>query len=87
MDGSGHVLVFAPNESRSHLDDRHLATETSKHLPELKPDVAAADYDQVLGHEVDFHERAIVEKFDLFEARHLGHGCAASDVDENAIGR
>jgi hypothetical protein len=84
VNGRGNV-VFAPNESRSHLDDGNFAPETAEHLPELEPDVAATDNDQMLGHEVDFHERAIVEKFDLLETRHRRDEGASAHVDENPI--
>ena len=54
------VLVLARDQARRHLDDGDRAAEAAEHLPELEADVAAADHDQVLRHEVDVHHRLLV---------------------------
>ena len=41
------VLVFAADQPRRLLDDRHLGAEAAVHLRELEADVAAADDDQM----------------------------------------
>ena len=86
-DGFGDILVFAANQPRSHLDDRDFAAEAPEHLPELEPDITAADDDQMLREEVDLEHRAVGEELDLLEPRHVRHGRAAADVDEDPIGR
>ncbi len=51
------VLVLDHHQARGVLDDRDLAAEPAEHLPELQPDVAAAEDDQVLGELVQLHDR------------------------------
>ena len=48
-DRARHILVFARDQPRRHLDDGHAAAETAVHLRELEPDIAAADDDEMLG--------------------------------------
>ena len=45
----GDVRVFAAQEAIALLDDGDVAPEAAKHLPELEPDIAAADDDEMLG--------------------------------------
>ena len=72
-DRRGDVLVFALDQAIAHLDDGDLAAEAAEHLPELEPDVAAADDDEVLGDEVDVHHRAVGEERHLVDAGHVGN--------------
>lgn len=51
------VLVLEHHQTRGALDDGHLAAEPAEHLPELKPDVAATEDDQVLRELVQLHDR------------------------------
>ena len=46
---------------RAALHDGDGAAEAAEHLPELQPDVAAAQHQQVLGHRVQFHDRGGVQ--------------------------
>src|SRR5207237_5274065 len=75
------------DQPRPHLDDGDLASKPPEHLPELQPHIAAADYDQVAGQEIDSHHRAIGEVLDLVESRHRRHDRAAAHVDEDTLGR
>jgi hypothetical protein len=77
------LFVLARDEARGLLDDRHLRAEASVHLRELKPDVAAADDDQVHGQLVEFEHRAVGEEWDFADAGHVGHKGAPADVDED----
>ena len=45
----GDVGILARHELRGALDDRHLASEALKHLPELEPDISAPEDQEVLG--------------------------------------
>src|SRR5882672_11073581 len=40
LDGRGHVVVLALNETWAHLDDGDGTAEAAEHLPELQADVA-----------------------------------------------
>jgi hypothetical protein len=51
------VLVLDHHQARGALDDGDLAAEPAEHLPELQPDVAAAEDDQVLREFVQLHDR------------------------------
>ena len=51
------VLVLDHYQARGALDDGDLAAEPAEHLPELQPDVAAAEDDQVLRELVQLHDR------------------------------
>ena len=80
------VFVLAADEPRAHLDDRNAAAEAPVHLAELEADVAAADEQEMLRHEVDVHHRDVGEVGHLIEAGHLGHQRPAADVDEDLPG-
>ena len=79
-----NLLVLAGDQARPLLDDRDLGPEAPVHLRELEPDVAAADDDEMLGHPVERQDRAVGQVIDLTDARHVGHGGAPADVDEDA---
>ena len=83
-DGLRNPLVLAGDQARPLLDDRDLGPEAPVHLRELEPDVAAADDDEMLGHPVEAQDRAVGQVIDLTDARHVGHGGAPADVDEDA---
>ena len=51
------VIVLDHHQSRAGLDDRDLAAEPAEHLPELQPDVAPAEDDQVLRERAQLHDR------------------------------
>ncbi len=63
--GLGNVGILTAQQSHATLDDRHLAAKAAEHLSELQPDVAAAHYQQVSGHDsssmiaVEFRARAV----------------------------
>src|SRR5262249_50280280 len=83
LDGRGHILVFASYQALPHFDDRDLASETAIHLPELEPNIAAADNDEMRGEIVYFHHGAVVETLNLRKPRHLrAHGPPAN-IDED----
>src|SRR5262247_2871893 len=47
-DPVGHILIFASEQLRTALDDRHAAAEAPKHLPEFEADIAPAQNQQML---------------------------------------
>ena len=86
MNRRGHVVVFALDESRRHLDHGHVGAKPAKHLGELEADVTAADNRQVGGHGMS---RCIIELFvrigNVVEAWQRGYGRTPANVDEDAI--
>lgn len=81
-DPSGDILVLARDDTRRHLDHRHLAAKAAVDLGELEPDVTAADHDEVRRKELDVQQGAVREVFDLVEAWDVRHSCPSADVDE-----
>ena len=67
----GHVQVFAWQQLPALLDERHPAAESSEHLGELDPDVAAAEDEEVLGDGAEAHDR----RWSRARARCPGRGC------------
>ena len=82
----GHVLVFARDHSRAHLDHRDAAAEATVHLREFEADVAAADNDQMFRQEVDVHHARVGQVRHITEAGHVGDRRAAADVDKHLSG-
>ncbi|CBJ35683.1 hypothethical protein (plasmid) [Ralstonia solanacearum PSI07] len=81
-----YVFVFALDQARAFLHDRHAGAEAPVHLPELEPHVAAADDDQVLRQEVHVHHARVGEIGHLVQARHGRDQRASADVDEDPLG-
>ena len=79
------VLVFTCDQTRPHLDDGHPTAEATIHLTEFQSDVTAADHDQMLGEEVDFHHRDIGQERRLLQSWHRRDQRPAADVDENTV--
>ena len=79
----GHVGVLARDQPVGHLHDGHAAPEAAIHLRELKPDIGAADDDEMLRQEVDVHHRRAGQVVDLFEPRRVRHEGVAADVDDD----
>ncbi len=80
-----HVLVLQGQELAAALHDGHPAAEPAEHLPELEPDVAAAQHDEVLGHPVQLHDRGRVERGHPVEPLDVGRGRPAAGVDEDQL--
>src|SRR5215469_15603550 len=53
----GDVFVLSSNQSRPHLDNRNFASEAAIDLGELQPNITSADDDEMLGQEIDVHDR------------------------------
>src|SRR6058998_1435225 len=79
----GDVGVLAWRELRGALDDRHAAAEAAEHLPELEPDVAASQDQEVLRQHGEFHDRRGVERGNGVEPLQRGASRAAARVDED----
>ena len=54
------VGVLAAQQLASGVDDGHATAEAPEHLPELQPDITAAQNQQVLGHRVQLHDGSAV---------------------------
>ena len=81
----GHVVVFALDESRRHLDHGHVGAKPAEHLAELEADVTAADNRQVGGHDIQMHHRAVREVGNVVEAWQRGYGRTPANIDEDSI--
>src|SRR5580693_7074747 len=53
----GNVFVLPSNQARSHFHNRHFAPEPAIDLSELQPNITSADDDEMLGQEIDVHQR------------------------------
>jgi hypothetical protein len=87
LDGERYVLVFAPDEPRTHLHHRDAAAEAADHLRELESYVAPADDEQVLRQEPDVHHRHVGQVRHGVEPRHRRNERPAADVDKDPVRR
>src|SRR5208282_4109943 len=53
----GSVFVLPANQARSHFHNRDFAPEAAIDVGELQPNITSADYDEMLGQEIDVHHR------------------------------
>ena len=65
----------------------HPAAEPAEHLPELEPDIAAAEHEQVLGHLVELHDGGGVERRDPVEAFDVWCGGRPPVLMKTQVGR
>src|SRR5262249_40206837 len=82
-----YVVVLAREELRVSLHDRHLRPEAPIHLPELEPDVAAADDDEMLRDLTQREQRRVREEpapIDTLQTGKIRNVGARADVDEHA---
>ncbi len=77
------ILVFARNQPRAALDDRHLRAEAAIHLGEFQPDITAAQHDQMVGQAVQRHHVAVGEVGSFCQPRQIGDGGAPADIEED----
>ena len=61
------IFVFACDEMRREFDHGHPAAEAPINLRKFKPDLAAAENDQVRREEIHVHDRAVGEIVDLIK--------------------
>src|SRR5882672_5415610 len=85
-DFGGDVVVFARQELVEFLDHGDFGAEAAVGLRKLEADIAAADDDEVLGHAVHFHYRAVGQVGHLADSGEFGHERAAADVEEDPGG-
>ncbi len=81
----GHVGVFAGENLLVAIDDRHLAAEPAKHLPELQADVPAAEDQQVLRQFGQFQDSGVRQVIDLVKSLDLRDIRPSAGIDEDAI--
>ena len=84
-DRDGNVFIFARDQARHHLDHGHLAAKAAEHLPELQPNVAAADDHEMIGQKIHLHHGRVSEIGDLINAGHRRDRGAATNVDKDAL--
>ena len=80
------IFIFARDEMRREFDHGYLAAETAINLRKLKPDIAAAENDQVRREEIHVHDRAVGEIVDLIKTWNRRRQCSSSDIDEYSLG-
>src|ERR1700722_8027709 len=81
----GDVSVFLSKDLTAAMNDRDAAAKAAEHLPELKPDIAATEDNQVSGNFLKLHQRLVREVADRVapgDARRSGPG---SRVDKNLV--
>src|SRR4029077_6315269 len=64
--------VFADEQLSTRLNNRHAAAETPEELSTLRSDVAATQYQEVLGHGVEFHDGHVVESRNIIQSIQFG---------------
>src|SRR5258708_8035821 len=53
---SRYIRIFANQQILASLDNSHLAAEATKHLPEFQANIATSHDQQVLRHNIKFHD-------------------------------
>ena len=79
--GVGNVVILATDQLGTHLDDRHFTAEAPIHLREFKPDVTAADYDEMLRQEVDIHNAGVCQIVDIADPGHVGNDGTSANIE------
>ncbi len=75
----GHIRILpAGHAAAGH--DGDLGAETGEHLPELEPDITAADHDQALGQLGEGQQLDLGQDVDLVDSRQRGDGGPSPDV-------
>src|SRR5437016_12687422 len=85
LDYRGNVFIFAGDQSWHHLDNCYLTAKAAEHLPELQPNVAAADDHEMIGQKIHLHHGRVSEIGDLINAGHGRDRGAATNVDKDAL--
>ena len=81
------VFVLARDQARPEFDHGNFASEAAIGLREFKPDVTAAQDDEMRRQKIDVHHRAVGEIGNPVEAGNRGNCRARADIYENAVGR
>ncbi len=77
------LLIFAFDQLRSHLDNRHLTPKAAEHLSELQPDVTSSDDHQMPRKKIDVHHGGVGQVRNLIDSGHVGDLGAPAHVDKN----
>jgi len=83
--GRCDVGVFAAGQLRAPLDDGHVRAETAHGLGQFKPDVAAADHDEVLWAPIETEELHVGHRLGRREAGQLRHGRVGAQIQEHPV--
>src|SRR4030095_16521933 len=82
----GDIFVFTSNQARAHLHNRDFAAEAPVDLTEFQSDGNSSYDDEMIGHEVDIHDRGVGEKWNIMDPWHLGNRSASTYIDVNVVG-
>src|SRR3981081_2323696 len=66
------VWVFAGEQLSAQLNNGHAAAKAPEELSKLHSDIAAAQYQQVLGNRIEFHDGDVVQSRNVVEAFQFG---------------
>ncbi|CAM3386767.1 hypothetical protein SARU107417_07980 [Salinibacter ruber] len=83
----GHVGVLTAEDVLAPIDNRHLRPEPPEHLPELEPDVPAAEDEQVARHRAQLHDGGRGQEVYRIEPVDGRNGGTGAGVDHNAVRR
>ena len=84
-DRRGNLRVLARQQPRRALQHADLGAEAAEHLREFQPDIAAAEYDEMLRDDVQRERGSVGEVRHAFDAGDCRHRRPATDIDEHAL--
>src|ERR1700737_787508 len=80
------VWVFTGEQLSAQLNNGYAAAKAPEELSKLHADVAATQYQQVLGNRIEFHDGDVVERRNVVEAFQLGKRGAGTGIDKDIFG-
>ena len=86
MDLRGDIGILSRKECRGCFKHGHLGSEAAKDLREFKADIAAAQNDKMIGHDVQVHNVGIGQIRNSLDPRHRRHRGPGTYVDKNPRG-
>jgi len=81
----GNIRILPAEQLVAPVHDRDPGSEATEHLPELQPDVAAADHQKMFGDVSQFHDRGGVEIGNLLDTFQRRHGGTSAGVDDDGL--
>ena len=81
------VGVLSAHQLRPGFDDGHFGAEAAIGLRQFEAGIAAADHDQMRGHDVELERFDMGQRLRGLEAGNVGNGGARSHIDEDLAPR
>jgi hypothetical protein len=85
LDTEREIFILVGDESCLAFDDCHFGPETSVHLSELKPHVAASHDDEMFGKLLKVEDGGAGKKRDLSNAGHIRNRRPRTDVEKDIL--